>query len=50
MSGKVLWIVFAAIVVSLALWLALVLLADRNYYRRAHREVSRGPAQDGRHV
>lgn len=51
MSATGLWIMCVVIVVSLAAWLAAVLLADRSrYFRRRLVEARRGRVQGGTHV
>lgn len=51
MSGTALWIMCAVIVVSLAVWVTLVVRADRSpFYRHPHREVRRGRVQGGTHT
>jgi hypothetical protein len=51
MSGTLLWIMCAVIVVSLVIWLAAVALASRNpSFRHPHIEPRRGRVQGGTHV
>ena len=51
MSGTLLWIMCAVIVVSLAAWLIAIALAERTpYFRRPHPEARRGRVQGGTHA
>ncbi len=51
MSGTGLWIMCAVIVLSLAVWLSAIALAQRTpYFRHAHPEARRGRVQGGTHT
>jgi len=51
MSGTVLWIICAVIVVALAVWLSAVGLAARTpFFRHSHVEPRRGRVQGGTHT